>query len=190
MLTLSLLLGAAAGVNAFAGGGVTQVNLTDGVHLCIDSCHYKGVLFSEAGHYCPIEEAVHIVLEDGTDSFSPPYQCAGEELPDGFTERQLHDGEKPLECVTSSRGGCLVPGNLRGRKEKIIEWSEVVEELKKAKAQDAQSSPEKPSPAPKEPVDCAGEGSKAFQKCQRKKNPTFSKCSKEGLKAVEACRQK
>ncbi|PMB70138.1 hypothetical protein BM221_004787 [Beauveria bassiana] len=190
MLTLSLLLGAAAGVNAFAGRELIEVNVTDGVHFCVDSCHYKGVLFSEKGHYCPIEEAVRVVDKDGSDSFYAPYQCAGEELPDGFTERQLHDGEKPLECATTTTEGCEVPAYLRGLKKKTIEWSEVVEELKKAKAQDAQSSPEKPSPALKEPVNCALEGSKAFQKCQKENKPTFSKCNEEGLKAVKACRQK
>ncbi|PQK12965.1 hypothetical protein BB8028_0003g15800 [Beauveria bassiana] len=191
MLTLSLLLGAAAGVNALAGGGVTGVNVTNGVHVCIDGCHYNGVFFSGAGYYCPIEEAVHVVLEDGTDDASPPYQCAEEELPVGFTERQLHDGEKPLECQTpTSVNRCVVYENQRGRKQNIIQWSEVVEELKKAKAQAAQSSPEKPSAAPEKPVDCGAEGSKAFQKCQQEKDASFDKCNQRGIEAIEACRQK
>ncbi|KAM0665137.1 hypothetical protein ACQRIU_005398 [Beauveria bassiana] len=191
MLTLSLLLGAAAGVNALAGGGVTGVNVTEGVHVCADGCSYNGVFFSENGYYCPMEELVHLVDADGTDAFYFPYHCAGEDLSDGQTERRLRDGEKPLECDTEiSEKRCIAYPYRLKRKSKVIEWSEVVEELKKAKAQNAQSSPEKPSPALEKPVNCADEGLKAFRKCQEEKVESFSECNQRGTEAIEACNQK
>ncbi|EJP65023.1 uncharacterized protein BBA_06198 [Beauveria bassiana ARSEF 2860] len=190
MLTLSLLLGAAAGVNALAGGGVTGVTLSDGLQLCPDNCHHKGVFLSATGYYCAIEEIIHRVRDDGTDDRWYPYACPGATLPDGYTERPLRDGEKPSECwTTTSELGCLATTNRRGHP-KVIKWSEVVEELKKAKAQNAQSSPEKPSAAPEKPVNCADEGSKAFRKCQEEKVESFSECNQRGIEAIEACNQK
>ncbi|KAM3497433.1 hypothetical protein MY10362_009218 [Beauveria mimosiformis] len=189
MLTLSLLLGAAAGVNAILGGQVIGVKDADaeGKYICADDCAYKGAFLGQSGFYCPLGQVFRTVKPDGTDNSWVPYQCAGDKLPAGYTERPRREGEEPEQCssteieCTSNRGS----GELKNPK--IIEWSEIAEQLEKAKSQDEQSSPEKTSP--KKPVNCAAEASIAFRKCQQEPNPSFDKCNKKGIEAAEKCRK-
>ncbi|KAM3524043.1 hypothetical protein NHJ13051_004756 [Beauveria bassiana] len=157
MLTLSLLLGAAAGVNAILGGSVMNVKISENLYICANGCAYEGAYFDMDGFYCPLEEVVRVEAPEGIDDLLPPdtpYQCAGVELSNGLTERPRRDGEEPFKCTLARKNNqCLSTKSSGGSENKeTTEWLEVVEELKKAKAQNAQSSPEKPSPAPKEPA--------------------------------------
>ncbi|OAA37611.1 hypothetical protein BBO_07641 [Beauveria brongniartii RCEF 3172] len=148
MLTLSLLLGAAAGVNAILGGEVIGVKVAEGEYICADDCAYNGVFFGQTGFYCRLEEAVGRVTPDGTDDTWFPYQCAGAELANGYTERPRREGEEPRQCdPANGESDCLSNKSLGGPKNpKTIEWSEIAEQLKKAKSQDEQGSPEKTCP--------------------------------------------
>ncbi|KAM3436916.1 hypothetical protein NHJ13734_004880 [Beauveria thailandica] len=189
MLTLPLLLGAAAGVNAILGGEVIGVKVAEGEYVCADDCTYNGAFLGQSGFYCPLEEAIHRVKSDGTDDTWFPYQCAGAKLPKGFTERPRREGEEPSKCYSvEGEFECLADRSLGGPENpKIIEWSELAEQLKKAKSQDEQSSPEKASP--EKPVNCAAEGSNAFHKCRQEPNSSFDKCNQQGIAAIEKCRQ-
>ncbi|KAM3554065.1 hypothetical protein ARSEF4850_006623 [Beauveria asiatica] len=184
MLTLPLLLGAAAGVHAILGGEVLGVKVAEGEYVCADDCAYNTAFLGQSGFYCPLEEAVHRVKSDGTDDTEFPYQCAGDKIPKGYTERPRREGEEPRKCVLAEgESECLSNRSIGGPEHpKIIEWSELAEQLKKAQSQDEQSSPEKP-------VDCAAEGSNAFQKCQQEPNPSFNKCNQQGIAAIDKCRQ-
>ncbi|KAM3429268.1 hypothetical protein MY4824_008355 [Beauveria thailandica] len=148
MLTLSLLLGVAAGVNAIFGGNVVGVKVAEGEYVCADDCTYNGAFLDQSGVYCPLEEAVHRVEPDGTDDTWFPYLCAGAKLPKGYTERPRREGEEPQKCdLVKGELKCISMKGIGGPKNpKIIEWSELAEQLKKAKSQDEQSSPEKVSP--------------------------------------------
>ncbi|KAJ6779725.1 hypothetical protein PWT90_02068 [Aphanocladium album] len=184
MLTLSLLLGAVAGVNAILGGEVIGVKIAEGKFICADDCTFNGAFFGQRGFYCPMGEVIHRVKQDGTDDTWFRYQCAGDKLPSGFTERARRAGEEPEQCFSvDGEFECAANKGAGGPKNpKTIEWSEVAEQLKTANSQNEQSSPEKPK-------DCATEGSKVFQKCQQEPNPSFDKCNQQGREAIEKCRQ-
>lgn len=147
MLALSLLISAAAGVNAILGGEVSQVVFPDGSYICADNCMYRDVYFSQRGYYCPSKEVVTLETPifniDGLE-----FDCAdAPKLPD-YTPRQRVNGEEPYKCKQKPNhgqdSGCKA-NRLLGefKKGKTLQWSEVERSLKSAISEDGQNTPAK-----------------------------------------------
>ncbi|KAM3510735.1 hypothetical protein MY11210_005608 [Beauveria gryllotalpidicola] len=199
MLTLSLLLSAAAGVNAIAGGNVEAIRLPGKSYICADNCAFQGVFFSQSGFFCPNDDTVVRVDDKGNldDSWSgTAFQCAGEKVRTGLTTRQPSDGEKPFvcmaqeittrdyfDCAASKMGGGDGP-------KKAVEWSDVEKELKLAT--ENKPAPEEAKPqTEKQPTqaqinECGKPAQEARAKCQ-KTGGTFEECYAKGRKAMEDC---
>lgn len=149
MLALSLLLCAAAGVNAIIGGEVSKVEFPDGSYFCADNCVYRDVFFVQRGYYCPSKEAVTLVDKD--NNFSPlgiQFDCAGAPPIPGYGPRQRANGEEldgcerqpkndeEYPCISNKSTGSFKNG-------KTLQWSEVEKSLKSTISEDEQGTPEK-----------------------------------------------
>ncbi|OAA51342.1 hypothetical protein BBO_01289 [Beauveria brongniartii RCEF 3172] len=149
MLSLSLLLSAAAGVNALVGGTPVLENnadlgghqepiqISDTQFICPGDCAFQGVFFGRPGHFCPEAEAVVRLDEDGKlddERYGTVFQCPEERLADGITTRKPYNREKPSGCYVGkirNPNPISCSSNREGKSaEKTVKWSDIAKELK------------------------------------------------------------
>ncbi|KID98547.1 hypothetical protein MAJ_05475, partial [Metarhizium majus ARSEF 297] len=151
MLALTMLLSAAAGVNAIIGGEIKAVELETGEFFCAENCVNGGFYYSQAGYACPVGELVRKVDANGNGHKYFPFDCADAKLGKGWagwTVRPLRDEDKVKECGVFKSSGteediCISYKTIGGGN-KIVKLSEVEEMAKSATA----SATEKNKPAP------------------------------------------
>jgi hypothetical protein len=138
MLALTMLLSAAAGVNAILGGQIKAVELETGELFCAENCVNSGFYYSEAGYACPEGELVRKVDANGNGHKYFPFDCADAKLGPGWTGRPLRDEDKVRECDVFKPSGTdadiCVSSKTTGGGNKIVKWSEVEEMAKSATA--------------------------------------------------------
>ncbi|KAM3507588.1 hypothetical protein MY10362_001662 [Beauveria mimosiformis] len=149
MLSLSLLLSAAAGVNAILGGTPVLENdanidpsqpirISDTISICPFDCAFQGVYFGKPGYLCPEAEAVVRVKEDGKlddDYWGTALQCPEEKVPDGMTTRKHsdHHSERPFGChrdKITNPNSISCSSQTEGKSaEEIMQWSDVEKQI-------------------------------------------------------------
>ncbi|KAM3510459.1 hypothetical protein MY11210_005912 [Beauveria gryllotalpidicola] len=180
MLTLSLLLSAAAGVNAYLGGEVKSVSINETSFICADDCTFGGVYFAQPGHFCPDNEVIVTKDKEGTSNPNPflNFDCIGMGKSNGLIERPRSSGEEPPECLLlevtdDNQPGDCVSYRVPGAGTKTVQWSDVEKEIKSAAAPKSN--------------ECAKEGRKVFDECRENKSRSFDECHKKGADAIESC---
>ncbi|KAK8144055.1 hypothetical protein G3M48_006371 [Beauveria asiatica] len=136
MLALSLLLCAAAGVNAVLDGKVETVRISDKEFICATDCTFRGAFLGQSGRICTEPKAIVRLDKDGKvddEWYGTAFECPGEVQFDGHTTRERSGGETPLDCLvekmndpdffrcTSSKGG---------DRRKVVDWADIEKELK------------------------------------------------------------
>ncbi|KAK8150291.1 hypothetical protein G3M48_003103 [Beauveria asiatica] len=179
MLTLSLLLSAAAGVNAILGGDVSSVMVTETSFFCADDCVFGGAFFGQGGYFCPEREIIARLDDKGNDDPNFPFDCIGMEKEYGFTFRQRSSGEEPRKCPVSEASALNKPDECLAYKgdgsgSQTVQWSDIEKELKAAAP-------------PKSQQECAKDGREIFAKC-RAESGAFVECNKKATAAIKSCR--
>lgn len=191
MLTLSLLLGAAVGVNAIIGGEIDAIKISETQFICSEDCVHQAVYFSSGGYACPSKEILVRVDGKGNDLPEPfsgsIFDCEGKKAPAGGSLRPLASGDELFDCdlykITDPDRIACNSFKSPGSGSKTVEWSDIAKELESAGA------PQQNTPAPqKSQQDCAREGGEAFRTCRAKPSANdFAQCDKEGREAIEKC---
>ncbi|PQK09585.1 hypothetical protein BB8028_0001g16540 [Beauveria bassiana] len=192
MLALSLLLTAAAGVNAMVGREVKAVKLSEKSYICADDCTHEGVFFAQKGYFCPENETIIKVQVKGNTEFHF-YDCDGTKLETGFSQRQRASGEEPPKCGVSEfedsdeETFCSSFRSGGGGAGKTVQWSDVEKELKSASSEGGNGTPEENEPAaPKSQEECAQVGRQMFMECLQKSGE-FKECDEQGRGAIQNC---
>lgn len=193
MFALTLLLSAAAGVNAILGGEVSAVQISEDSFICADDCVHEGVYFAQRGYWCPEKEIIVRVDAKGNDDHWFPFDCTGAKLPNGYRERQRSNGDKPapkcdvMKSIDTEPNLCASNKSGGGKAGKTVQWSEVEKELKLVTSEGGQATPEKNKPArQKSQQQCAEIGRQKFSEC-RQNSGEFDECDKQGREAIENC---
>ncbi|KAM3435395.1 hypothetical protein MY4824_004861 [Beauveria thailandica] len=179
MLTLSLLLSAAAaGVNAIGGGEISSVMLNETSFLCPNNCVFGGAFFTEDGYFCPEREVVATLDENGKDNPHRPFDCIELEKKHRFTFRPRSSGEEPPKCWIYEVKGLMTPEYCPASKSsedgtKTVQWSDIEKELSAAAP-------------PKSQRECAEDGQKIFAKC-REDSGEFDECNEKGAASIKKC---
>ncbi|KAM3441977.1 hypothetical protein MY4824_001391 [Beauveria thailandica] len=137
MLALSLLLCAAAGVNAILDGEVETVRISDTEYICADDCAFRGAFLGQSGRICTEPKAIVRLDKYGKvddEWYGTAFECPGEQLPVGITTRERSGGEKPLDChvhpiTNPDFFGCISPREGEGLG-KVVDWADIEKELK------------------------------------------------------------
>ncbi|KAH0594456.1 hypothetical protein MHUMG1_07806 [Metarhizium humberi] len=190
MLALTILLSAAAGVNAIIGGEVHAVQISNTEHICADDCVYDGIYLAQKGYFCPVKEVVR-QEEGGKLREGWPYDCRGAKPATGVVHAPLKDKEAPKNCklhdgdLTKVAPACISDKDLgSGGGNKILQLSEVAEMLKSASANTADNK--KPAP-PKSKEECAQIARQKYLECHDK-NDDFGECQNQGAEVFQNCR--
>ncbi|KAM3432562.1 hypothetical protein NHJ13734_006806 [Beauveria thailandica] len=178
MLTLSLLLSVAAGVNAILGGEVASVMINETSFICAEDCAFGGAYFGQEGYFCPESEVIARLDENGNDNPYLPFDCIGMEKIHGFKFRQRSSGEEPRKCKVAKVTGSLTPDDCIAYKTpdagtKTVQWSDIEKELRAAAP-------------PKSQEECAKDGQEIFAKC-RANSGEFDECNEKGAAAIKSC---
>ncbi|KAF5130983.1 hypothetical protein E5D57_007332 [Metarhizium anisopliae] len=188
MLALTILLSAAAGVNAIIGGEVQAVQISNETHICADNCVYDGIYFAQQGYFCPVKEVVR-QEEGGKLREWYPYDCRGAKPAPRVVHAPLKDGEKPDNCTLNKgdatniiQSACIADRKV-GSGTKILQLSELAEMLKSTTANTADNK--KPA-SPKSKEECAQIARQKFTEC-REKIDDFDECKKQGAKTFQNC---
>ncbi|KAK9440168.1 hypothetical protein VB005_04789 [Metarhizium brunneum] len=186
MLALTILLSAAAGVNAILDGHVRGVQISKTKYICADDCVHAGIYFAQLGHFCPVKEVAR--REQGGELDVFPYDCRGAKKPDGVVFAPHKDGEKPDNCTLNIGDAADVnsacsANRIFGAGTKILQLSELTEMLKSATANTADNK--KPA-SPKSKEECAQIARKKFTEC-REKIDDFNECNNQGAKTFQNC---
>ncbi|KAM3440497.1 hypothetical protein NHJ13734_003264 [Beauveria thailandica] len=190
MHSLSLLLGAAAGVNAMLGSEIDAVVLPGNQFLCADNCVHQRVFFGTSGA-CLENEIVLLQDEDGYFSqpgFEPDFTCRGAPVLSypGHSQRERTADQVPKQCdlspLTDPNDIACLANREVGTKLKIVKWADVEKLLEEAAAGGASVTPQQPA-GQKSREQCAREGQQAFAKCDK----GFAECDRLGRAAVESC---
>ncbi|OAA47189.1 hypothetical protein BBO_02644 [Beauveria brongniartii RCEF 3172] len=179
MLTLSLLLSAAAGVNAILGGEVNSVMVTETSFFCADACTFGGVYFGQAGYFCPEKEVIARLDAKGNLDRNFPFDCIGMEKKYGFKSRQRSSGEEPRKCpvgevTANSKPDACEAFRAPGAGSEIVQWADIEKQIKAAAP-------------PKSQQECAKDGREIFAKCQAESGG-FTECNKKAVAAIKSCR--
>ncbi|PQK13016.1 hypothetical protein BB8028_0003g16300 [Beauveria bassiana] len=190
MHSLSLLLGAAAGVNAMLGGKIDAVVLPGNQFICANDCVHKRVFFGTRAT-CLENETVLLLDENGQLSvpgFPLEFLCREDPLLSvpGQRQRERRAGEAPEQCdlyplTDPNEIYCESNRNPNG-KLKIVQWADVEKLLEEAAAGEGSSTPQQP-PGQKSREQCAREGQQAFAKCDK----GFAECDRLGRAAIKSC---
>ncbi|KAM3452144.1 hypothetical protein MY3296_004733 [Beauveria thailandica] len=178
MLALSLLLSAAAGVNAAKSGEVRAVMINETSFFCAEYCVFDGAFFTVDGHYCPEREVIARLDENGNDNRNVPFDCIKLEKIHNFTFRQRSSGEEPQKCPIEEVAGWNTPeecqaSRMPGVGSKTVQWSDIEKELSAAAP-------------PKSQRECAKDGQEIFAKC-RADSGEFDECNEKGAAAIKSC---
>ncbi|KAM3454082.1 hypothetical protein MY3296_003350 [Beauveria thailandica] len=186
MLALSLLLCAAAGVNAILDGLVGTVRISDKEFTCATDCAFRGAFLGQSGRICTEPKAIVRVDKDGKvdDEWDgTAFECPGEVQFDGHTTRERSGGEKPLDCfVQPIRNpdffACTSDKDDDGPR-KVVDWADIEKELKlktaEKKKKPTQAERNKCGKAAQEVhAECAKTGE--FKECEEKSRPVMESC--------------
>lgn len=129
MLALSLLLSAAAGVDAMLGSNIIAVTTSNTTHFCPEDCTFGGGFFQRVGNVCLDSQ---IVILSSPDFAEEPYACNGTS-PKGWQE-QPDDGLAPECDVYPSTPNDPDPcySDRFGEGGRIVQWSELEKLIKSA----------------------------------------------------------
>ncbi|EFZ04453.1 hypothetical protein X797_006687 [Metarhizium robertsii] len=190
MLALTILLSAAAGVNAIIGGEVKAVQISETQFICADNCVFGGIYLAQKGHYCPAEEVARFE-KDGEVFIPDPYDCRGSNQATGYVYAPLKDEDKDkIENCRLHTGdatddyACTANRIVDGGGTKILQLSEVVEMLKSTTANTADNN--KPAP-PKSKEECAQIARQKYLECHDKTGD-FDECQNQGAEVFQNCR--
>ncbi|KID73456.1 uncharacterized protein G6M90_00g062220 [Metarhizium brunneum] len=189
MLALTILLSAAAGVNAILGGEVQAVQISNTTHICADNCVYDGIYLAQKGYFCPVKEVVR-QEEGGKLREWYSYDCRGAKPAPGVVHAPLKGKEAPRNCtlfpgdLTKVSPSCIADKEVGGGGgTKILQLSELTEMLKSATANTADNK--KPA-SPKSKKECAQIARNKFTEC-REKIDDFNECNNQGAKTFQNC---
>ncbi|KAM3459751.1 hypothetical protein MY5147_007028 [Beauveria neobassiana] len=179
MLALSLLLSAAAGVNAILGGDVAGVMVTESSYFCAEHCAFGGAFFGQPGYFCPEKEVIARLDDEGNLDRQFPFDCIGMKDQYHFKYRQRSGREEPAKCkiekaTAPGRADQCLEFKATGPDAKTVPWSDIEKQLK------AGAAPGKSQ------QECARDGIKIFQKC-RAEAGEFAECDEKATAAIKSC---
>lgn len=129
MLALSLLLSAAAGVNAMLGSDIKAVKISNTTYFCPNDCTFGRGFFQRVGHLC-LDNEIVILSDEYSEEF---YACNGTS-PKGWRV-QPDDGLAP-ECIpetsTATEPDLCWSDRFGEVGTKIVQWSELEKILESA----------------------------------------------------------
>lgn len=183
MLALTILLSAAAGVNAILDGHVRAVQISNTTHICADDCVYDGIYLAQKGYFCPVKEVVR-QEEGGKLREWYSYDCRGAKPAPGVVHAPLKDKETPRNCklhkgdLTKVAPACISNKDTgSGGGNKILQLSELAEMLKSTTAN---------TTPPKSKEECAQIARQMYLEC-RDKTDDFDDCQNQGAETYQNC---
>ncbi|PMB66333.1 hypothetical protein BM221_007320 [Beauveria bassiana] len=170
MLALSLLLSAAAGVNAILGGDVAGVMNT--ALLGVPSLASRDT-------FAPRKKSLPEWTTRASLDPQFPFDCIGLKDKYHFKYRERSGGEEPAKCKIEK---ATAPGQAdqclefksTGPDAKTVPWSDIEKQLKAGAAPG------------KEQQECARDGIEVFQKC-RAEACEFAECDEKATAAIKSC---
>ncbi|KAM3437505.1 hypothetical protein NHJ13734_004629 [Beauveria thailandica] len=185
MLALSLLLCAAAGVNAILDGEVETVRISDTEFICAADCAFRGAFLGQSGRICAEPKAIVRLDKDGKvddEWYGTAFECPGEKQFDGHTTRERSGGEKPLDCFVQPIKnpdffGCVSSKQGDGLG-KVVDWADIEKELKLKTA-------EKKKLTQAERNKCGKAAQEVHAECT--KTGEFKECEEKSRAFMESC---